>query len=107
MNEQTPLALAILSNSPGDRQQVTLVAGDNPIDPPQSPQPTATFLVVVPPTGSAVTKKIKGAAGDTGYTLGNAAFFIIPVGTVAGSDGKIGSFLLNASSQEVVWTYWL
>lgn len=107
INEQTPPLLVQMTNSPGQRIQQTLVSGPNTITPPQSPQPTATFAVIIPPASSSVTKVFKGVSGDTGYTLSNTQPSVIPIGSVAGPGGGIGSFILNASGTEAVWIYFI
>jgi len=48
-----------------DVNTVSLASGDNTITVPTG----ATVMLFIPPTSNAETIKIKGAAGDTGFTI--------------------------------------
>lgn len=108
-NEQTPLAVISLGNSPGLGGTFTLKAGDNPFSNPSSGA-TWSFFIMIPPTNSAVTKILRFGSTDTGYALGNSQPLVLPIGAVsggAGTGGTAGSFLITASGQEAVTTYYL
>ena len=81
----------------GGPLNVTLSTGDNTLTVPTG----AVAALVVPPTTSTVTKKIKGAAGDTGVTIASATPMLLPLGT------GTASFILNASAGETIAVHWL
>lgn len=78
----------------GGPQLLALASGDNTITVPAG----ASGFVLLPPAGSAVVKKIKGAGGDTGVTISNTLPF---VGSVSA-----GSLIINASNVENVQIFW-
>lgn len=76
---------------------VALSSGNNTLTPPA----TAQGVMIIPPTGSAITKTLKGIAGDTGILLNNAlpTVLSLPVGG--------GAFVINASNSETITVLWL
>jgi hypothetical protein len=76
---------------------VTLSAGNNTIAVPTGF--TINGVTIVPPTTSAVAKVLKGVNADTGFQLGASAPAQISLGAVA-------SFVINASSGEIVQLVW-
>ena len=81
----------------GGPVDVSLSSGDNTITVPTG---TKGFLIV-PPSASAVAKKLKGAGGDTGFGLAPAlpSAIMVPTGTA--------TIIINAASAETVSIHWL
>jgi len=111
LNDQETVLLSQLANSPIIRTTKPLSVGDNTITPPQSPLPTATWALLVIPSGGNPVLKLKGAAGDTGYTLGVPSsgqnLVLLPLGTATGPDGNVGSFIVNANEIAALLIYWI
>ena len=62
------LACATNSDAPGQVEVRQLASGANTITPPQSGV-TAKGVIILPPSGNAVTITLKGVTGDTGVAL--------------------------------------
>lgn len=62
----------------------------------------ALFLVIIPPTGSIITKTLKGVSGDTGIPLAPAgtSLLALPASPPA-------TLVLTANGIETVDVYWL
>jgi hypothetical protein len=95
----TPPGYPIVNNSAptGIPVPIVLALGDNTIAVPTG---TQAFLLQ-PPTGSVVTKKLKGVGGDTGFLINPSLPLIVPVPT------GTTSILINASAGETVQIAWL
>lgn len=62
----TPPTMPVANpSSPGSIALEALTTGDNTIAVP----PGASYMMVVPPVGSVVAKKLKGVGGDTGFSI--------------------------------------
>ncbi len=81
----------------GGPVDVALSSGDNTITVPSG----SKGMLLVPPATSSVVKKLKGDAGDTGFTIAPAlpSVLALPTGTT--------SILINAASSETVSIHWL
>jgi hypothetical protein len=62
---------------------------------------TALGYTIVPPPGSAVTKTIKGVAGDTGLNMAPALPMSVPL-----TAALQASFVITASGIETVLVFW-
>lgn len=82
--------------SPGRRDTIALAAGNNAIVGPAG----TTKAIIIPPTGSAITKVLKGVAGDTGISIANVAPTLISLSGAA-------VFVINASNIETIQVLWL
>lgn len=76
----------------------TLAVGNNTITVPTGV--TVQGVTIVPPTQSAVSKTLKGVAGDTGIALATS------VPTSLALAASVTSFVVTASSGEVVQLVW-
>jgi hypothetical protein len=88
--------------SPFATEDVALASGDVTVTVPTLPPGTAlAMVVVVPPAGSAIVKKLKKVGGDAGVELGTGTPWVaFPTSLTTG-----GTFVLNASGIEIVRLY--
>jgi hypothetical protein len=95
----TPSSSPVINASApaGGPISVALSTGDNTLTVP----PGAQGFVFVPPTSSVVVKKLKGIAGDTGFTLSPTlpSVIMLPAGATTA--------LVNAASSETVSIHWI
>lgn len=83
--------------SPYEHQPVALVNGANTLTPPTG----TLFVILIPPTNSAITKTLKGVSGDTGIPLvTNLPSFLSLVASP-------GTFVITANGAETLDVYWL
>lgn len=81
----------------GGPLSVALTTGDNTLTVP----PGAQGFLLVPPSASAVAKKLKGVGGDTGFSLSMTlpSLLMLPTGA--------STVLINAASSETVQIHWI
>jgi hypothetical protein len=81
----------------GGPMPYVLSSGDNTISVPSG----SVGFVIVPSTASTVVKKLKGGAGDTGFTIRASAPSVVSM------PNSTSSILINASAGETVSIQWL
>lgn len=82
--------------SPALRVSIVLTTGANTIVPPAG----ASLFVLVPPSGSTVTKTLKGLAADTGYAIAPALPLFLPLAA------SPASIVITAGAGETCDGYW-
>lgn len=94
------LALAALTNSssPAEHVAVTTVNGANTLTPPTT---GTLFLIIIPPTGSSITKTLKGVTGDTGVPLSLTNWSLISLAATP------GALVLTTNGVETLDIWWL
>ena len=85
------------SNSAGAGPiRTTLQAGDNYL-----PVPTGAMgFVMKPPAASAVVKRLKHHAGETGFALRTGQPACVPIGT------GVATLMIHSAALEVVYLHW-
>lgn len=84
------------SSPDGGLHQLALALGDNTISVPAG----TNFILIIPPSGSTIVKKLKGVAGDTGWVLAKTLPTTISV--------TVGStYIINAAAAETVYVAFL
>ena len=91
-----PAATVNTAAPSGGPVAVALSAGDNTITVPSN----AVGMVVIPPAASTNAKKLKGAGGDTGFSLrpNEPAALPLPASTA--------SVIINSVGAETVFVHW-
>jgi hypothetical protein len=83
------------ATSPANHQLVAVISGNVTVTPPSG----TLYALIVPPSGSTVTKTLKGVAGDTGVPLSltNPSLISLAVSP--------GTFVLTGSATESLDVY--
>jgi hypothetical protein len=95
-SEWTPTAMSNSRGAAGGVVDVTLAAGDNYIAVPTG----AMGFALRPPPTSAVTKRLKHHAGETGIAIRTGEWAHIPVAT------GVATMMIHASDAEVLGIHW-
>lgn len=96
INGVIPIAQLGNANSPGEHLSVALVNGANTLTPPTG----ATFLLIVPPATSTVTKTLKGISGDTGVPVSPSQIIFLAL-------ANTNPLVLTTNNTETIDLYWL
>jgi hypothetical protein len=83
------------TNSPAIFSQVSLSSGNNVVSTTVFGY-VPVYLVLVPPTGSTITKILRGANTDTGVTLANTLPVVLAITPIT------GNIIINSSGSETL-----
>lgn len=100
VNEQSYPVTVQVNPSPADRGQLVITSAGQTLIPPVNPQTPPSFLLLIPPSTSAVTKTLKGVTGDTGFQISQTNPTLIAVNSST-------VLFIAASGTEVLGYYWL
>lgn len=95
-SEWTPTAMTNSAGAAGGPVRTTLAAGDNFIAVPTG----AMGCVLLPPPTSAITKRLKHHAGETGFAIRTGQVAALPLAT------GVATLMINASDVEVLYLHW-
>lgn len=95
-SEWTPTKTTNSTGAAGGPVRTTLASGDNFLAVPTG----AMGCVILPPATSAVTKRLKHYAGETGFAIRTGEAISVPLPT------GVATLMINASAVEVLYIHW-